>query len=147
MKMKRGIRAAAGALFIAVFSLGCDQRQRDRSEAGKVLRALEVVRAAPNENKRLPAEELSHVVCSTPVVCGARDQCADAYRHLAVGTEAALKVKSELDKLEQEPATDREKMTKLASELDRADSEINGARESMVRCEEAASTMRRTFGI
>jgi hypothetical protein len=126
---------------------GCDQNERNRAEAGHVMRALEVVRAAPNEGKRRPAEELSHAPCSTPVICAARDSCADAYRHLVVGTETALRVKDELDKLEREPKADVEKMSKLSSELDRADTEITGARESMVRCEEAASVMRRTFGI
>jgi hypothetical protein len=132
---------------LGVIAMGCDDRQRDRVEAGRVLRALEVVRSAPNENKRRPADELSNLTCSTPVVCGARDRCAEAYHHLALGTEAALRVKGELDKLELEPVADAAKMTQLSGELDRADSEINGARESMVRCEEAASNMRRAFGI
>jgi hypothetical protein len=139
---------AAGALVFAVANAyGCDQRERDRVEAGRVLRALEVVRAAPNEGKRRPAEELSHLTCTSPVICTARDSCADAYRHLALGTETALRVKDELDKLEREPKADRDKMSQLSTELDRADIEITGARESMLRCEEAASLMRRTFGI
>jgi hypothetical protein len=132
----------------AIFA-GCGgrDRERDRSEAGKVLRALEVVRAASNENKRRPADELATTPCSTPVVCGARDSCAEAYQHLALGTEAALRVKGELDKLENEPQKARDRMTELSSELDLADREINGAKDSLRRCEEAASLMRRTFGI
>jgi len=38
-------------------------------------------------------------------------------------------------------------MAELASELDLADREIGGAKDSLRRCEEAASLMRRTFGI
>jgi predicted RNase H-like nuclease len=125
----------------------CDNRSRDRNEAGKVLFALERVRAAPNEGKRRPADELSRAACSSPLVCGARDSCAEVYRHLAIGTETALRVKEELDKLEKEPAADPEKVGRLSSELDRADTEINDARDGMHRCEEAASLMRRTFGI
>jgi hypothetical protein len=143
-----------GAIFAA--SLGCESRaDRDRYEASAVLRALEVVRGASNEAKRRPAEELAHTPCSSPIVCGARDSCADAYQHLASGTEAALRVKNELDRLEQSPAvrapdagkSEAEKMAELSNELDRADKEINGAKESMRKCEEAASLMRRTFGI
>ncbi len=122
-------------------------RDRDRSEASKVLRALEVVRAAPNEGKRRPADELASTPCTSPIVCGARDSCAEAYQHLARGTEAALRVKSELDKLENGPPGGADKMAELSGELDRADNEINGARDSLQRCEEAASLMRRTFGI
>jgi hypothetical protein len=139
-------------LAVAVaFGAGCDKSDRDRAEAGRVLRALEVVRAAPNENKRRPADELRTTPCSSPIVCGARDSCADAYQHLARGTDAALRVKSELDRLEKQietqPEAGAEKMTELAGELDRADREIGGARDSLRRCEEAASLMRRTFGI
>jgi hypothetical protein len=134
------------ASFLAL-SAGCGRSDPGRSEAAKVLRALEVVRAAPNETKRRPVEELAHAQCSSPVVCEARDRCAEAYQHLARGTEAALRVKSELDRLETSPPIAPEKMAELSSALDLADSEINGAKASLTRCEEAASLMRRTFGI
>jgi hypothetical protein len=136
---------------------GCERSaDRDRYEASAVLRALEVVRGASNEAKRRPADELAHTPCTSPIVCGARDACAEAYQHLARGTEAALRVKSELDKIEQGSpdavrdagkAAAEDKMAQLAGELDRADQEINGAKESMRKCEEAASLMRHTFGI
>src|SRR5262245_21061424 len=134
-------------LVAALSSLSCDRADHDRAEAARVLRALEVVRAAPNEAKRRPADELAHAACSSTIVCGARDSCAEAYQHLARGTEAALRVKSELDKLEDKPPIPADKMAELSSELDRADSEISGAKDSLRRCEEAASLMRRTFGI
>jgi hypothetical protein len=126
---------------------GCDRSDQGRSEASKVLRALEVVRAASNEAKRRPAEELAHEPCSSPVVCDARDRCAEAYQHLALGTEAALRVKSELDRLEATPPIAAEKMAELSNALDLADREINGAKTSLGKCEEAASRMRRAFGI
>src|SRR5262249_42241729 len=125
----------------------CDRPDHDRSQAARVLRLLEVVRAAPNEGKRRPADELAHEPCSSPIVCGARDRCAEAYQHLARGTEAALQVKGELDKLEKDPKMAEGKMGELSSQLDLADREINGAKDSLRQCEEAASIMRRTFGI
>jgi hypothetical protein len=147
------MHALAAAFLIGVVSLtaSCGKDDRGRVEAGRVLRALEVVRAAPNENKRRPADELATTPCSTPVVCGARDSCAEAYQHLATGTAAALRVKNELDRMEgqmqKDPDAGADKMAELAGELDRADREIGGARDSLRRCEEAASLMRRTFGI
>jgi hypothetical protein len=128
-------------------SCGCDRSDRGRSEASNVLRALEVVRAAPNEAKRRPADELAREPCSSEVVCDARDRCAEAYQHLARGTEAAMRVKSELDRLETTPPIAAEKMGELSSALDLADSEISGAKAGLSRCEEAASRMRQTFGI
>jgi hypothetical protein len=133
--------------FIFALQASCGKGDRDRVEAGRVLRALEVVRAAPNENKRRPADELGMTPCSSPIVCGARDSCAEAYKHLARGTDAALRVKSELDRIENQPEAGADKMAEIASELDLADREIGGARDTLRRCEEAASLMRRTFGI
>jgi len=144
---RRLVTALALSAAMAASSAACGRRDHDRSEAAKVMRALEVVRAAPNEAKRRPADELANAPCSSPIVCGARDRCAEAYQHLARGTEAALRVKKELDKVENEPPVSPAKMAELSNELDRADTEINGARNSLRRCEEAASLMRRTFGI
>src|SRR5690242_7148430 len=84
-------RPACLALLVAI--AGCGRSDQERSQAAKVLRALEVVRAAPNQAKRRPADELAHEPCTSPVVCSARDRCAEAYHHLAVGTEAAQRVK------------------------------------------------------
>jgi hypothetical protein len=143
----RAHNARFGVILLGAWFAACGKVDRERSEAAKVLRALEVVRAAPNEAKRRPADELAHEPCSSPVVCGARDRCAEAYQHLAVGTEAALRVKSELDKLENAPPVAPSKMAELSNALDLADREISGAKDSMRQCEEAASLMRRTFGI
>ena len=146
MTQMRALSAFSLAL-AAIAAVGCGKGDRDRIEASHVMRALETVRAASNENKRRPADELALTPCSSPIVCGARDNCAEAYQHLARGTEAALRVKSELDRLEKLPDAEPSKMTEVAAELDRADREIGGARDSLRRCEEAASLMRRTFGI
>lgn len=142
-----GLRAAWLVVACTSATACKDDVQRHRVEAGRLLRNLEAVRNAPNEHKRRPAEELAHTPCSVPVVCGARDHCAEAYRHLATGTEAALRVKHELDVLEQRPEAGPDELAQLARELDRADTEINGAKDSLRRCEEAAAVMRRTFGI
>jgi hypothetical protein len=141
------VLAVARTLAIGAIIASCGRSDQDRSQAAKVLRALEVVRAAPNEAKRRPADELAHAPCSSPVVCGARDSCAEAYQHLALGTEAAQRVKDELDRLEMKPPVPPEKMAELSGALDLADREISGAKDSMRRCEEAASLLRRTFGI
>src|SRR5258708_19252299 len=153
VRFGRGILVAA-----AVASAWSCERSadRDRYEASAVLRALEIVRGASNEAKRRPADELARTPCTSPIVCRARDSCADAYQHLARGTEAALRVKSELDKMEQNPlevsrdagkTIAGDKMAEPSTELDPADPDTNGAKESMRKCEEAASLMRHTFGI
>jgi hypothetical protein len=138
--------ASASTLALGILA-SCKNDSRDRSDAGHVLRALEAVRSAPNEYKRRPADELAQVPCGSPIVCGARDNCAEAYQHLVRGTEAALRVKNALDHLEADPVLAESKKPELAAELERADREIGGAKDSLQRCEEAASLMRHTFGI
>jgi hypothetical protein len=148
LSFSRAVPLFVAALWGASSLVACNsQRESDRAEASRVFRALEMVRGAPNENKRRPAEELAHMPCTSPINCAVRDSCGDAYLHLASGTEAALKVKNELDRLERDPPDAADKVGELSGELDRADREINGAKESLRRCEEAASVMRRTFGI
>src|SRR2546428_2451366 len=99
-KRTRMFDESTGARTLVAFALSftigaCGRPDRDRSEAAHVLRALEVVRSAPNEGKKRPVDELAHEPCNSPIVCGAHDRCAEAYQHLARGTEAALRVKSE----------------------------------------------------
>src|SRR5450432_2372327 len=120
MSARRSLRVPTLLLVawgMATSVVACNQReQQDRAEASKVFRALEMVRAAPNENKRRPADELAHTPCTSAIVCAARDSCSEAYQHLALGTEAALRVKSELDHLEQTlPSSD--KVSELSAEL------------------------------
>jgi len=147
----RARRGPGWGILVAVGVAGacsCERSaDRDRYEASAVMRALEIVRGASNEAKRRPADELAHTPCTSPIVCRARDSCAEAYQHLARGTDAAMRVKSELDKMEQNPPDGGDKMVELSSELDRADKEISSAKDSMPKCEEAASLMRHTFGI
>jgi hypothetical protein len=147
-RARKGSRWVVLVVAAALGVCSCERSaDRDRYEAAAVLRALEVVRGASNEAKRRPADELAHTPCTSPIVCGARDACAEAYQHLARGTEAAMRVKVELDEMERHPPDAGDKMGELSNELDRADHEINGAKESMRKCEEAASLMRHTFGI
>src|SRR4051812_35881785 len=64
-------------------ALGSACHGHERLEAAEVMRALEVVRAAPKDQKQGPADALGKVPCSAPLVCDARDRCAEVYRHFA----------------------------------------------------------------
>jgi hypothetical protein len=135
------------ALSLAAVALlhGC--QGRERSEAHAVMHALEVVRAAPKDQKLDPAEALGKLPCTAAIICNARDRCADVYRHFARGMESQRRVMAELEELEKKPPQTTEKIGELSRELDRADQEINGAEAGLPGCEEAASLMRRTYGI
>jgi hypothetical protein len=120
---------------------------RDRAEAASVLYALERVRAAPKDAKGPSAEILAQLTCSSSSVCAARDRCAEVYRHFAAGMAAQARVLSEIEKLEKEPPSTVAKLAELGADLDRAEAEVNDAQAGLSGCEQAATTMRRKYGI
>jgi len=121
---------------------GCGNRGRD--EAAGVMRALDLLRAAPDDQKRGPLEALSRVPCSRPVVCAARDRCAGVYRHLA---DAEDRMQAMTERLANDPPRTAEAKDAFKSQLDRAEAEIDDFRRELGSCEQAASRMRLTFGI
>jgi hypothetical protein len=90
---------------------------------------------------------LAKVACTAPVVCEARDRCVEVYQHLARGMEAQERVAAELGKLEASPPIPKEKILELSAEVDRADREVDDAKAGLAGCEQAASLMRRLYGI
>ncbi len=117
---------------------------RGREEAAGVMRALDLLRAAPNDHKRAPLEALSRQPCSQPIVCATRDRCAGVYRHLA---DAEARMQEMTESLAKGAPATPEAKNALSSQLDRAEAEIEGFRRELSACEEAASRMRRTYGI
>jgi hypothetical protein len=50
-----------------------------QQSAGRIARAIEVVRDAPNAGKATALSQLSKLACSGPDVCETRDACRAAY--------------------------------------------------------------------
>ena len=119
-------------------------QNRGREEAAGVMRALDLLRAAPNDQKRAPLEALAKVPCSLPTVCAARDHCAGVYRHLA---DAEDRMQAMAETLTKGPPPTAEAKNALSTQLVRAEAEIDDFRRELRVCEEAASRMRRTYGI
>jgi hypothetical protein len=145
---RRLARPALGAFALAVALAGVGAcTDAKRGEAGLVLRAIEVARAAPNDAKRAPTEALAKVACSAPDVCRARDLCADAFRHLVAGVEGESRVREQMRELAPDAAATPERAKALEAELDRAEAELEAARAALRPCEQAATEMRRTHRI
>ena len=85
----------------------------------RVLRALEVVRAAPNETTPARRRASDHRLLVAHRLRRARQLRRGFHQHLARGTDAALRVKNELDRIEKLGDIDAgaAKMTELAGEL------------------------------
>jgi hypothetical protein len=73
-----GLRLSLLALSLAACSSGSEARERDA--AGRLVRAIQVLRDAPNEDKEPPLKALEAASCYGPSACSLRDICARAYR-------------------------------------------------------------------
>jgi len=71
----------APLLAAACFALACSSSEDAlaKQSAGRVARAIEVVRDAPNASKATALAELAKLSCSGPDVCETRDACQAAY--------------------------------------------------------------------
>jgi hypothetical protein len=140
--MGRFGQAAVLVVALPLSVAACSTRGRD--EAAAVMRALDVVRDAPADQKQAPAEALARVPCSLPIVCEARDRCAGVYRHLA---DAERRMHAIKERLSQDPPKSAEAIAELTDQLARAEIELDGFEQELRGCERAASLMRRTYGI
>jgi hypothetical protein len=119
-------------------------RSSGREEAAGVMRALDLLRDAPADQKKAPVDALARVPCSLPIVCAARDRCAGVYRHLA---DAEARMQAMREHISRDPPKTAPAVAELNDQLDRAAVEVDGFRLELSGCEEAAALMRRTYGI
>jgi len=87
---RQGGRGATALVPLLAVAAACrvDPAPAHRVEAGRIVRAVAELRAAPNEEKaaRLPA--LAEAGCTAPDLCELRDRCLAAYRqHVAALAE------------------------------------------------------------
>jgi hypothetical protein len=140
--VRRFGQAVVLLVVLALSAFAC--RGSGRDEAASVMRALDLLRAAPADQKQVPVEALARVPCSLPIVCDARDRCAAVYRHLA-DAEARMHVMRE--RISHGTAKTAQAIGELADQLHRAEAEVDGFRAELTGCEQAAALMRRTYGI
>jgi hypothetical protein len=138
-------RSGQAVVFVVALMLPAAAcKSSGREEAAGVMRALDLLRDAPADLKKDPTEALARVPCSLPIVCAARDRCAGVYRHLA---EAEGRMQSIKERILRDPPKTAQAVAELEAELDRAQIEVNGFARELRGCEQAASLMRRTYGI
>jgi hypothetical protein len=127
----------AGALFI-----GCSGRreQQERAEAGRLGRAIDVLREAPNEGKRPLLRALENEPCSVAELCTLKQTCVEAYtRHLRAldGVQASRRA---LESREAE--TDSRRVAELVQTSER---ELGAARKIGERCAELRGEVQRRY--
>ena len=67
------------AAFCVPLACSSSQDALAKQSAGRIARAIEVVRDAPNAGKATALAELAKLSCSGPDVCETRDACQAAY--------------------------------------------------------------------
>ena len=91
------IRKLALALTAPILVLACGSRVDPEAQqsAGRIARAVELLRSAPNAGKPTALSELKKLACAGPDVCETRLACETAYaQHIdALNLTAAAKLK------------------------------------------------------
>lgn len=128
-----------------VLPLAACDKCPNRAESARVTHALDLVLAAPNEQKAGPVEALAAAPCSSPQICATRDRCVSAFRHLVEGVKTETDVKRAIGDLEHEGGS-KERIAQLDAQLDRAEAELNTAKTEIPGCEKAASDLHRLCG-
>jgi len=129
------------SLFAALV-IGCSgaRDQQRRAEAGRLGRAIDVLREAPNSDKRPLLRALESEPCTAPDLCTLKQTCVEAYtRHLHAldGVQASRRA------LESpEPETDSRRVAELVTASER---ELAAARKIGERCTELRGEAQRRY--
>ncbi|HNS95750.1 MAG TPA: hypothetical protein PLJ27_09010 [Polyangiaceae bacterium] len=110
----------------------------DKTEATDILRVINNLRMADNDQKRAPLEHLKSLPCSTTETCQAQKNCIVAFEHHVRGTELGQRLKA---RLQQQPTDDQ------AAMLLEMNIEIEEGKRAMPACEQQVTTLRKRYKI
>ena len=133
---------AAAILIAGVLCVGCSgaREQQRRAEAGRLGRAIDALREAPNPEKRPLLRALESEPCSAAELCALKQTCVDAYaRHLNAldGVQASRRALED-----REPETDSRRVAELVAASER---ELAEARRLGERCAELRGEAQRRY--
>lgn len=126
-------------LALVLFGCRSAEERRFEAEVATLDRAIDAVRAAPNEGKQALLDVLERTPCEDPEVCRVRSICLDAYRaHVA-----AVAAKDRARDLLGSPGGGVESRQRAAEELSLADRELGRAKAGATRCASEQGNLRR----
>ncbi len=129
--------------FAAFFSMcalfGCSH---DKEEAAAVLRAVEVYRAAPDEDKTAAVEKLRAVACSNAEVCAAKNECMQMAEPTASALKTKIEAKHLLDDAKGDAGASLEDLAALPERLDAASKLLDMGHDHLVPCEDKLTGLR-----
>jgi hypothetical protein len=133
------LRFLGRALLTASLTLGaCSQSSpEEQAEAGRLSRAVDRLRDAPNSEKPALLAALSALSCTIPALCQFRAECVSAYERHVHGIDLTEQARLRLAAL-----GDAGDVSKL---LDRAGAELESAKTGAARCTDTQGVVRRRY--
>lgn len=96
-----------------------------------MLRAIELLRDAPNDQKKGRLERLSQESCSDPTICQLKQSCVEAYRDYVAGLDATAAARGSLAGDASAPDLERAAVLTVA-----AAERLKGAQQRVLACSE-----------
>ena len=126
---------AALSLSLCHCSLGPSASQK--AEAGRISRAIDVVREAPNAQKSELFAQLQAAACETPDLCELQRECVAGYAQHLLGLEQTTRAKALL--------ADGGAAADVSQALDAAKSALSRAEPLIARCADAQGAAHRKY--
>lgn len=130
-------------LLLTLPASACDSSlARERAEAERIVRRIEVLRDATLDGKEAALNALRDEPCSEPEPCELKQICADGYRLFAASAEKRRTLARALARPHGVPAVSSAS-TLLAS----AQAELEVSRDLITQCAELEGALRRIHGL
>lgn len=145
--MRQPLLAVSLAALTCLVFAGCEAelRQREAAEAGRISRAIDVVRRAPNAQKEPPLLALKAQPCSFEDVCQAQSVCVQAYELHTKGLQSSRTARHALRQVDGGDAgADQQGVGRLVADSKR---QLERAKALMNRCLAAQGALRRKFDL
>ena len=120
--------------------LGCAD-SKGKSEASQLARLVDSVRAAPNDQKRAPFDQLRAFNCTAPDVCAARKACLESFEHHVRGIELTSELQKRVSASKPGALSDEERQD-LGRKLLEANIELDQGKELQPTCDQLVTDMR-----
>jgi hypothetical protein len=132
---------ARTALLLSLSSSQCSlgPSASQKAEAGRISRAIDVLREAPNQQKAELFSQLQTASCETPDLCELRRLCAAGYAQHLSGLGQTARAKALLA----EGGADAEAQARQA--LDTAKNALSEAEPQIARCADAQGAAHRRY--
>ena len=128
---------APTALLLSLCQCSLGPSASQKTEAGRISRAIDVLREAPNVQKAELFAQLRSAACETPDLCELKRQCAAGYAEHLHGLEQTARAKALL--------ADGGADTEVSQALDAAASALSQAEPLIARCADAQGAAHRKY--